>query len=502
MEYQYFIQESPKSEKELTEEEIYKCIFPPKLETIENLNEMNLETLYFINNSSSKNENIKKESAQNEVMNTLLLIDDYEAVFNQLEENPNENMNEKEWDKNSFLENSNMTYDINYEKEDFSLPFFVKNIVSENKFFYPINNENLELVINVNESNKKEKIQEEDNFQKPKIIQKDEKKDTQNIIEIKNQENRRTKGLKRGPYKKKEKPVEQVNTEDICFPFTSQKGKLNTIFPVMQLSNFCSLDYSDFNQNENYDISSIQDESCDKNKNEEFKEEKKNESIFFTNQIINLEDDVCFLKFETKKYFINSNGKKKRIKKKRKYKPDDIRKKIKARFHKTIKNIINENLKKAGSKELFDFFPQSFIGNVTRKVNFQSLDLTYKEMLSTDFVKQINSTTYLNENIDNMKLLRNIKVLNYLEKNPEICKRAGFDLIKNMKYKNLLKNYFVSEQFENSINKLKEENESAEYIQEYIYRAKTYIRFYSNYEKEEKKNKINESEEIILDEEN
>ena len=119
---------------------------------------MNLETLYFINNSSSKNENIKKESAKNEVMNTILLTDDYEAVFNQLEENPNENMNEKDWDKNSFLENSNMTYDINYEKEDFSLPFFVKNIVSENNFFYPINNENLELVINVNESNEKEKI--------------------------------------------------------------------------------------------------------------------------------------------------------------------------------------------------------------------------------------------------------------------------------------------------------------------------------------------------------
>ena len=275
MEYQYFIQESPKSEKELTEEEIYKCIFPPKLETIENLNEMNLETLYFINNSSSKNENIKNESAQNEVMNTILLTDDYEAVFNQLEENPNENMNEKDWDKNSFLENSNMTYDINYEKEDFSLPFFVKNIVSENKFFCPINNENLELFVNVNESNKKEEIQEVDNFQKPKIIQKDEKKDTQNIIEINNQENRRIKGFKRGPYKKKEKPVEQVNTEDICFPFTSQKGKLNTIFPVMQLSNFCSLDFSDFNQNENFDISSIQDESCDKNKNEEFKEEKK-----------------------------------------------------------------------------------------------------------------------------------------------------------------------------------------------------------------------------------
>lgn len=67
----------------------------------------------------------------------------------------------------------------------------------------------------------------------------------------------------------------------------------------------------------------------------------------------------------TKKYFISSNGKKRRVKNKRNYKPDDIRKKImeiNARFHKTIKNIINENLiKKVGSKELFDFIPQSFI---------------------------------------------------------------------------------------------------------------------------------------------
>ena len=37
-----------------------------------------------------------------------------------------------------------------------------------------------------------------------------------------------------------------------------------------------------------------------------------------------------------------------RLKHKRKYKPDDIRKKIKARFHKSIKNIIyiNEKIKK------------------------------------------------------------------------------------------------------------------------------------------------------------
>ena len=52
-----------------------------------------------------------------------------------------------------------------------------------------------------------------------------------------------------------------------------------------------------------------------------------------------------------------------RLKHKRKYKPDDIRKKIKARFHKSIKNIINDNLKKAGSKHFFSFLPQIFISS-------------------------------------------------------------------------------------------------------------------------------------------
>ncbi len=39
-------------------------------------------------------------------------------------------------------------------------------------------------------------------------------------------------------------------------------------------------------------------------------------------------------------------------------KVDDIRKKIKLRFHKIVKHIINENLKKAGSKKFFDNLPQ------------------------------------------------------------------------------------------------------------------------------------------------
>ena len=102
--------------------------------------------------------------------------------------------------------------------------------------------------------------------------------------------------------------------------------------------------------------------------------------------------------------------------------------------------------------------------------------MTYKELLSFDF----NNELKIDSSKNDTKFLRNQKVLEYLEKNPEISERAGFNLIQNMKYKELLKMYFNSIQFENSIYQLKTENESSDYIQEYIYRSKTYIRFYSD----------------------
>ena len=76
--------------------------------------------------------------------------------------------------------------------------------------------------------------------------------------------------------------------------------------------------------------------------------------------------------------------------------------------------------------------------------------------------------------------MKNKEVLEYLEQNPDIKKNSGFDLIKQKKYKDLLKIYFLSNEFENSILRLKEENEGTDYIQEYINRAKQYVEFYTN----------------------
>jgi len=165
---------------------------------------------------------------------------------------------------------------------------------------------------------------------------------------------------------------------------------------------------------------------------------------------------------------------------KRKYKPDDIRKKIKARFHKSIKNIINENLKKAGSKYFFSFLPQIFISSISRQRNNQVLDLTYRQLLEKDFISNVDEKVYKNKKVDYSKYKNNLKVLEYLDEHPDICKSSGFDIMGNMKYKELLEQYFNSEEFDKALLKLKEENEEDEYIEEYKNKALTYVQFFCN----------------------
>ena len=166
---------------------------------------------------------------------------------------------------------------------------------------------------------------------------------------------------------------------------------------------------------------------------------------------------------------------------KRKYKSDDIRKKIKSRFHKSIKDLLNENLKKIGSKYLFDFLPQCFVSNVTIKLNKEALDLTYKEILLKNFLNEDIFKNYKNKEIDQKKYETNLIVLNYLENNPDISKKSGFDLIANMKYSDLLNQYFESLEFRKSIYKMYNNNEEKEYIKKYIDKAKNFVNFYRTF---------------------
>ena len=253
-------------------------------------------------------------------------------------------------------------------------------------------------------------------------------KESEKIFKITKDHTKSSKNKKKSLFKlrKIKKSNSKINTLNQYFPFDRPRG-------IISLSN-----------NQNYSVSSINDSK------------------------INFP-----FKFITKKYFISENGKKKVIQKKRKFKCDNIHKKIKSRFHKTLKNIINDNLKRAGSKLLFTFLPQCFIEKISKKDNSKYLNLTYKELLSKDFLPLSKQNYDINYE-------HNKKVLKYLEENEIISKKSGFDLIQNYTYKELLYRYFNSNQFEHSIVQLINEKESPEYINEYINKAKNYLNFYSN----------------------
>ena len=194
-----------------------------------------------------------------------------------------------------------------------------------------------------------------------------------------------------------------------------------------------------------------------------------NESVLaFFNVGLNEEkitDDIKELinmKFKIKKYYINENGRKRRVLRVRKYKNDDIRKKIKIKFHKVLKNIINKNLKKAHSKKFFKFLPSIFTGNISKKLNSKYLDYTYKELLLTDFTLLPGDNT--NKKVDYNNYLNN-----------------------NIKYKDLFNNYLSSKQFEYAILELKNKNEKIDYIREYIRLSRTYLNYFSSNDNTEDK---------------
>ena len=451
-------------------------------------------------NNKSKNNSLELSSKTN----NLLFLDDFDLFFNRFAD----------------IEDKN---EINPEKEEPSFPIFNNNLDIKKKLKYTY----------VDDDDYFIKIENNDNYQKNKQISKNKifqaikknkkrknnNKNSKSKIAIIQNHINSGKKLHRNIFKI------QINTNKRKDKFYFLKyGKgiiLNSNPKDESLSQGSGNPSTHSNSNDstssnkkNYSPPSENDGEKNRKKgcktknfgniDDKFKEEKKIDEIYnYEEKENNIGKNFSF-KFKTKKYFVAENGKKKRVKKKRKFKPDDIRKKIKARFHKTLKNILNENLKKAGSKELFDFLPQCFIGNVSKRTNSKSFELTYKELLSTNFLVELKKENYKNSKVDLNKLKKNIETLEYLEKHPDICKRSGFDLIKNTKYKDILNIYFTSAQFENSLYQLKAEKESPEYIHEYINKAKTYVSFYSNAIGNEDKNgnsKNEEEEESDYDEE-
>ena len=480
------IPESPKNDyiKELTEEEVFGLIFPQNVEQMNELFEQNLDYLYNISIQKSEiisSNNINKDKSsqiKKDTKDINLILDDYEMYYNQFADLDENEIKESEKDDNS--------------------PFFLSNIYYDKEIlFSPIEDEK---ILKIEKSIEKQKNKDIEMKVKQKIfqIEKNLKKNEKSILKKKNTSRASQKLYKK--FKKK-----SFNEFDKYFPFNIGRGIIYNLNPNFESSSKTteistspqevsgeSLDFnhSDCSEpDENIGLKNKKEKEKEKERKRKYKKkEKQSEDKKFTDEINydseknNYFSNMNLIKFKIKRYFVDENGKKKKIKKRRKFKPDDIRKKIKSRFHKTFKNIINENLKKVGSNELFDYLPQCFIGNISKDLNSKCLELTFKQLLSINFVKELNKKVYPNSKIDINKYKKNISTLNYLEINPKISKKSGFDIIKDKKYKDILSIYFTSLEFENSLIQLKKENESDEYILEYINYARNYISFYANKE--------------------
>lgn len=160
---------------------------------------------------------------------------------------------------------------------------------------------------------------------------------------------------------------------------------------------------------------------------------------------------------------------------KRKENSDNIRKKIKSRFLKVLKNTVNERLKAAGSEKLFKFLPQKFICNVSKEKNKAVMNLSFKQLFSKNFCEDEKG----NES-DKINYKHNLSVLDYLEKNVEISENSNFNVFKDMKFYKIYNEYLKSKEFEMEIASLKNEKENDKYIKNYIIKASDLIDFFSN----------------------
>lgn len=155
----------------------------------------------------------------------------------------------------------------------------------------------------------------------------------------------------------------------------------------------------------------------------------------------------------------------------RKYKPDSLRKKIKARMHKKLKDIINKKLKDCGSKMFFEYFPQPFITNVNVTQNKAYLKLTMRTLFKMVFG---------NKTKDKEKVKMNLKVIKYLDSNDKIRIQSGVEEFLNCTYEEIISQYVNGKLFEDDVKKLYKEGETKEYIDKYAFIGKHWNEFYNN----------------------
>ena len=163
-------------------------------------------------------------------------------------------------------------------------------------------------------------------------------------------------------------------------------------------------------------------------------------------------------------------------KKTRKEMPDEIRKKIKSRFFKDLRKFINKLFTENDIEKKLEFLPQDFISNISKPENKSMLDKTLEQIILENSDDNSENDNNEDKNKNNLILLDFLKE----KENQNKYKIRKIYNIFNTKIRELFNEYLKSDEFEQSIVKLKEEGNYSEYIKDYIIKAEEFVNYFSN----------------------
>jgi len=163
-------------------------------------------------------------------------------------------------------------------------------------------------------------------------------------------------------------------------------------------------------------------------------------------------------------------------KKTRKEMPDEIRKKIKSRFFKDLRKFINKLFTENDIEKKLEFLPQDFISNISKPENKSMLDKTLEQIILENSDDNSENDNNEDKNQNNLILIEFLKE----KENQNKCKIRKIYNIFNTKIRELFNEYLKSDEFDQSIIRLKEEGNYSEYIKDYIIKAEEFVNYFSN----------------------
>ena len=162
---------------------------------------------------------------------------------------------------------------------------------------------------------------------------------------------------------------------------------------------------------------------------------------------------------------------------KRKMMIDNITKKVKSDFLRSLVRYLNEKLRPLNVK--FSHFSYYIVTNITKLENKKNLNMTLKEMLLYKPFENLNISEGLKQR-DILNWKNNKDILDDLEKNKntDVYNQINLDDTLNNKMKDLYYEYLASKYFKESIETLNAHGNEYEYIQKYIQTAKNFVDFF------------------------